>query len=69
MFDALLRPVVIEVNGLPSMQLSDKQGAQVNFEDAYTKTKLQLTSDVVALVFKPDTVASQAQLYYRLAKL
>jgi glutathione synthase/RimK-type ligase-like ATP-grasp enzyme len=27
MFDASLRPVVIEVNGLPSMQLGDDTGA------------------------------------------
>lgn len=59
MFDSSLKPVVIEVNGLPSMQLTDKQGTQVDSNDPYARTKLSLTSDIIKLVYKPRTVAAK----------
>eukprot|EP00040_Diaphanoeca_grandis_P029831 m.175492 g.175492 ORF g.175492 m.175492 type:complete len:453 (-) comp31823_c0_seq2:219-1577(-) len=55
--DANLHPKVIEINGLPSMQLSHNQSDKVDLRDSYALRKLFLTADIVKLLFKPDSVA------------
>ena len=51
--DESLNPMVIEINGLPSMQLSHEKGDKnYNKSYPYTETKLGLTEDVVRLVFQ-----------------
>jgi len=68
-FDNVLNPIVIEVNGLPSMQLGDALGADAEIDEQmeYTATKRALTADVVSLIYRPTSVA--AKLASELAEL
>ena len=57
LFDNQWKPHVIEVNGLPSMQLSDTQTEAINTTSSYTLRKLLLAADIVSLLFRPRSVA------------
>ena len=65
--DSRCNPVVLEVNGLPSMQLGDDTNAAINYSSHYAKTKVDLTRDIVRMIYKPTSVA--ADLFHRLSKL
>lgn len=60
--DIILRadstPVVIEVNGMPSMQLNAEEGdPEYDITDDYVTRKLNLTYDIVRLLYQPLPVA------------
>ena len=54
--DRDLVPMVIEINGLPSMQLSGEMGSR------YTRMKLEMLRDVVAMLLTPPPVAQLSRL-------
>lgn len=49
-------PKVIEINGLPSMQLSGKMGSR------YTRMKLEMLRDAVAMLSEPPPAAQLSRL-------
>lgn len=49
----------LQINGLPSMQLSHEAGVPYDSSADYTKTKLGLTRDMLDILFRPPPVASQ----------
>jgi hypothetical protein len=49
--DSHLNPYVIEVNGLPSMQLTHELGASPDPSNAYTATKFGLLHDILQILF------------------
>eukprot|EP00731_Ephydatia_muelleri_P025512 Em0017g595a len=55
--DSNLNPIVIEVNGLPSMQLSQDPGVPPDLSNPYTATKFNLMLDMLQILFKGSSVA------------
>jgi len=54
--DSEMKPKVIEVNGQPSMQLSSGK------PNEYTKTKKEMISDLIGLIYTTDSVAESLAL-------
>lgn len=50
LLDGNFKPSVIEVNGLPSMQLSHEKGAPVDTTQRYTRMKLQLLDNAIDML-------------------
>eukprot|EP00041_Stephanoeca_diplocostata_P022647 m.542371 g.542371 ORF g.542371 m.542371 type:complete len:653 (+) comp22119_c0_seq1:545-2503(+) len=67
--DAALQPKIIEVNGLPSMQLSQNQGDAMDMADPYTMQKLHIAHDVVALLFRPHSSAGTLAAHLDTARI
>lgn len=57
----------LQINGLPSMQLSHDLGVPPDPTNPYTVTKFGLTHDMLQILFKPTPVA--ADLSHHLARL
>eukprot|EP00054_Salpingoeca_dolichothecata_P020884 m.132889 g.132889 ORF g.132889 m.132889 type:complete len:232 (+) comp23789_c1_seq1:92-787(+) len=57
-FDQHLNPVVIEVNGLPSMQMEQEKSLHFKLadDDPYALTKVQLTQDLVQMLFHNQSI-------------
>lgn len=55
--DTNLNPIVIEVNGLPSMQLSQDPGVPPDLSNPYTATKFDLMLDTLNILFKGSSVS------------
>lgn len=55
--DSRLHPIVIEVNGLPSMQLSHELGVIPNPSSPYTATKFGLMHDTLSILYNSTRIA------------
>ncbi|XP_065175307.1 tubulin monoglutamylase TTLL4-like [Sycon ciliatum] len=56
--DSNYNPYVIEVNGLPSMQLSHEFGVPIDSSADYTSTKLGLTHDMLQILYRPPSIGA-----------
>lgn len=67
--DDALQPKIIEINGLPSMQLSQNQGDAIDMADAYTLQKLHIAHDLVSLLFRPHSAAQTLATHLDAARI
>ena len=59
--DENLNPKVIEINGIPSMQLSHDLGVKPDTNKPYTATKFGLLRDTLNILFQPNTRPHQLE--------
>ena len=68
-YSLFLSLLYIQVNGLPSMQLSHDLGVPPDLSNLYTITKLDLMRDMLQIIFKPTSVAEDLSHHLQLLRV